>query len=190
MINASNITYHAFPNIHWPCKLDDKLKQQLISINSVHDDIDILGLSSGKAALTGAGYVLSGLFSICIPNTNMDSLYGLTVGAKDWLGAIAVEDYPAVVTSVDILKPVKVLFFPTKEINKIAKNNDQVYKWLYSIVRINHPKWLQMPVIAKHKIKSRIAFALIDLALHFEEAIGQQLVLNYRCAWHSPFACE
>jgi DNA-binding MarR family transcriptional regulator len=79
------------------------------------------------------------------------------------------------------IEPCRVVNFSNASLSQLAKRENEVYKWFYSLTFEARDKWLQSQLINSESILVRVVYQLIEILVHkgestspFSIAISQQ----------------
>ncbi len=147
--------------LHWPCKISNDLKHQLLNIAQPGKGLQN---TQKKAAFPGIYYITSGLATYYYTSENMNNALGCVFGAHDWIGAYSLgSNAEFFIFSVEF-EPVEYLFFSKQKIAQLAESNPEVFKFLYYCIIKMQPRLLQVQLTALHNKELRIVYTLLALA--------------------------
>jgi CRP-like cAMP-binding protein len=149
--------------IAWPCELSSETKLQLTAISrSVNSNN--ANLPANHWLMDGVYYLRQGMLTVTL-TSDSDKQYVSTVIAKgDWFGVLAIErSEPMVVATVEVA-PSSYWFFPAASIDKLAKGNAEIYKWLYFAACQFQPRLLGAMMSEHHSRRTRVVYVLLELS--------------------------
>ncbi len=150
--------------ITWPCELSERTKAEILDVAIELDGIQKYATLLHGDDERGLFYCAQGLGTFATTSLDNRPLASFIFGKQMWVGAVAIEIYPRFNLYTCELEPIRSLFFPKKDLNKLAETNGEVYKLLYSIMRTNSPKLVQGMHLSFYGIEERINFFLLELA--------------------------
>lgn len=152
----------------WPCELSQETKEQLLSIAVTTNNIDKIGVPPRSPKLKGIAFITRGVGFITMLNHEFDSSYGLILGKNDWVGAVSIGDFDSTMVRAEQIETIDVVFFAQEKVEKLAKNNDEIYRFLFAITKEFTKKWSNNLSYQACNSSLRVLFALTELTAFSE----------------------
>lgn len=152
-------------DIRWPCQISQSLEQELLSIARVEHGLKPMGLKTGYSELKGICYVLEGTSALCFPSFDLNSVSSFLIGRHDWFGLLAIDSRIKGYVITEEIEPITFLLFPKKSVETLARQQVEVYKWMFYIGKSVNTKWMQANISSLHDLHSRVVYILLELML-------------------------
>ncbi|QFI38056.1 Crp/Fnr family transcriptional regulator [Moritella marina ATCC 15381] len=152
--------------INWTTSLSPKLMEELVSIAQVKHNLTTSELEGSDIAHQGISFILKGTVAVCLQTPNLKTVNSVVVGKGCWFGGFEesdnVSDYkPFFISQID---PVSIVHFKNSQLERIASNNVEIYKWFHGMSFDVKAKWLQAQIIMSANTLSRVIYLLLEVA--------------------------
>lgn len=159
--------------LHWTTQLSPDLTHKLLSIAQLRSDLKPSELDDSSIAHQGISFILKGTVTICLQTPNLKTVNNIVMGQGDWFGSYDMKKAsytPFFLTEID---PLRLIHFKNSDLQRLAEENIELYKWFHSLSFEAKAKWLQSQLMMSEKLRSRIVYLLIELAAHIPFITGQ-----------------
>lgn len=168
------------PTLRWTTELSPHLKQNLMSI-ARRKKLKASCLDNSGLLNQGVNFLEKGTLAVCIQTPNLKTANCLVIGTGGWFGNY-LDSNSSLSSFIFIeIEPCLVVNFSNSALHQLAKRENEIYKWFYSLTFESRDKWLQSQLINSESILVRIVYQLIEILVHkgeltspFSIAISQQ----------------
>ncbi|WP_117235041.1 Crp/Fnr family transcriptional regulator [Vibrio maerlii] len=150
-------------DIVWPCELDTNVKQSLLAIAEHRYGPKDRKVEEQYAFQRGIYYYLQGSAAVCFYVTEPEKTIGTIHGKGDWMGVNSVGTQYKVVSNIEVIQEVELVFFPEMKLLDLAEREPQIYKLLFTASRDVHKIWLQSFLAFAHHNVLQVSYILLDI---------------------------
>lgn len=159
--------------INWTTKLSPELMTQLTSIAQVKKNLKTSELEGSDIAHQGISFILEGTVAICLQTPNLKTVNSVVMGKGGWFGGFeeGESDYtPFFISQID---PVSIVHFKNSQLQRIAEQHVEIYKWFHGMSFDVKAKWLQAQIIMSANTLSRVIYLLLEIATNKQKLQGE-----------------
>ncbi|WP_019028036.1 Crp/Fnr family transcriptional regulator [Colwellia piezophila] len=150
--------------IQWPCELSTQTKQQLLSIATMSNNIHKLGVPPVSSQFEGVAFIIKGVGYLTMLSHDFKSSQGIIVGQGDWLGAVSVGDFDTSMIKAEEIEPIQLIYFDRQKVERLALDNNEIYKWLFAIAKAFSKKWANHFSYQSCNRSLKVLYTLTELA--------------------------
>lgn len=159
--------------LHWTTELSPDLTHKLLSIAQLRSKLTASELDDSSIAHQGVSFILEGTVTICMQTPNLKTVNNIVMGQGDWFGNYDSENASYTPFFLTEIEPVRLIHFKNSDLQQLAEENIELYKWFHSLSFEAKAKWLQSQLMMSENLRSRITYLLIELAAHIPFITGQ-----------------
>lgn len=168
--------------ILWPCELSEHTKRELLSIAIISKDIHQLGVPPLSSEFKAVIFISKGVGYLTMLSSDFKSSQGVIVGQGDWLGAVSIGDFDSSMVKAEEIEPIELIYFDRKKVESLALNNNEIYKWLFTITKLFSTKWANHFSYQNCNRSLKVLYTLTELA-SYSLAVDN----NYPCIRASQY---
>ncbi|RTR40965.1 Crp/Fnr family transcriptional regulator [Shewanella canadensis] len=159
--------------LHWATELSSDLTNKLLSIAQFKNKMKPSDLDDSSIAHQGISFILEGTVTICMQTPNLKTVNNIVMGQGDWFGSYDIESASYTPFFLNEIVPLSLIHFKNSDMQLLAKDNVEMYKWFHSHSFAAKAKWLQSQLMMSENILSRVVYLLLELAAHIPFLIGE-----------------
>lgn len=154
------------------------LKQQLLDIARLKTNLKGAVPHNCFGNINGVIYFLNGIQTFSYTPTESSNMVGMIYGTGDWIGALSIGDEYKLFVLSEELEPIRILYFPSKEIEHLAAEDPNVYKWLFFAAKGAQRIWASASAVTQHDKVTRAAYAIMEMAIRQEKSNANKLTVK------------
>ncbi|WP_041421807.1 Crp/Fnr family transcriptional regulator [Shewanella sediminis] len=159
--------------LQWRTELSPELINKLLSIAQLRSKLTASELDDSSIAHQGISFILEGTVTICMQTPNLKTVNNIVMGQGDWFGSYDIKNAGYTPFFLTEIEPVRLIHFENSDLQRLAGENIEIYKWFHSLSFEAKAKWLQSQLMMSENLPSRIVYLLIELAAHIPFITGQ-----------------